>query len=334
MGFLDATGITTLVNKLKTKFQPLLVSGTNIKTVGGNSLLGSGNVPFPTVPIAWNTAPLMDGTASSGSGTTYARGNHRHPTDTSRQETLVSGTNIKTINGNSLLGSGDLTVGGSEPQVWYAVSSTAADAAVKVATVSEQGFTLKAGSLISIMLTYGHSSPSGSAILKLNINETGDKQLYTERGLVVARDYYLQIGSIITVVYDGNNYILVSNTKPVNVVPTLESGVKIGSINDINLYAPSGGGGGGNCVTLYGTNVSSGGDIYYDAEKTVSLLEHFDYDSSAYKAYLDDADSIRLIDGNKIYYPTFLNWDSGDDEWEMWIMVMSNNTLVPKRVYP
>ena len=112
MGFLDATGITTLVNKLKTKFQPLLVSGTNIKTVGGYSLLGSGNVPFPTVPIAWNTAPLMDGTASSGSGTSYARGNHRHPTDTSRQETLVSGTNIKTINGNSLLGSGDLTVGG------------------------------------------------------------------------------------------------------------------------------------------------------------------------------------------------------------------------------
>ena len=30
-----------------------------------------------------------------------------------KQDTLVSGTNIKTINGNSLLGSGDLTVGGS-----------------------------------------------------------------------------------------------------------------------------------------------------------------------------------------------------------------------------
>ena len=31
---------------------------------------------------------------------------------TSKQDTLVSGTNIKTINGNSLLGSGDLTIGG------------------------------------------------------------------------------------------------------------------------------------------------------------------------------------------------------------------------------
>lgn len=119
MAFLDGPGITTLVNKLKTKFalkgelngkQDLLVSGTNIKTVDGVSLLGSGNVPLPTVPNASFTDPLMDGTASYGSGTSYARSNHRHPTDTSRQETLVSGTNIKTVNGNSLLGSGDITI--------------------------------------------------------------------------------------------------------------------------------------------------------------------------------------------------------------------------------
>jgi hypothetical protein len=29
-----------------------------------------------------------------------------------KQDTLVSGTNIKTVNGNSLLGSGDLTISG------------------------------------------------------------------------------------------------------------------------------------------------------------------------------------------------------------------------------
>jgi len=54
----------------------------------------------------------MDGTASYGNGTTYARADHVHPTDTSRQATLVSGTNIKTINGNSILGSGDLVISG------------------------------------------------------------------------------------------------------------------------------------------------------------------------------------------------------------------------------
>ena len=117
MSFLDNAGVTKLTSYLKTKIEALisnkqdtLVSGTNIKTVGGYSLLGSGNVSFPTVPSASSTTPLMDGTASSGNETSYARGNHRHPTDTSRQETLVSGTNIKTVNGNSLLGSGDITI--------------------------------------------------------------------------------------------------------------------------------------------------------------------------------------------------------------------------------
>lgn len=65
-----------------------------------------------TIPTASTTAPLMDGTASYGSGTAYARSNHVHPTDTSRQATLVSGTNIKTLNNTSLLGSGNIALVG------------------------------------------------------------------------------------------------------------------------------------------------------------------------------------------------------------------------------
>jgi len=37
---------------------------------------------------------------------------------TSKQDALVSGTNIKTINGNNLLGSGDLVITGSVPVSW------------------------------------------------------------------------------------------------------------------------------------------------------------------------------------------------------------------------
>lgn len=54
--------------------QDTLVSGTSIKTINSNSLLGSGDVPV--------------------------------------QATLVSGTNIKTINSTSILGSGDITISG------------------------------------------------------------------------------------------------------------------------------------------------------------------------------------------------------------------------------
>ena len=81
-------------------------SGQIIATAQGNaSTLISAREPSAT--------PLMDGTASIGSGIKFAYEDHVHPTDTSRQATLVSGTNIKTINGTSILGSGDLTINAS-----------------------------------------------------------------------------------------------------------------------------------------------------------------------------------------------------------------------------
>lgn len=39
---------------------------------------------MPSVPSAYNSNPAMDGTASAGSSTFFSRGDHVHPTDTSR----------------------------------------------------------------------------------------------------------------------------------------------------------------------------------------------------------------------------------------------------------
>ena len=72
----------------------------------------SGFITSADIPSASSANPAMDGTASPGSSTAWSRGDHVHPTDTSRQETLVSGTNIKTINNQSLLGSGNITIQG------------------------------------------------------------------------------------------------------------------------------------------------------------------------------------------------------------------------------
>ena len=85
-----------------------LSSGTQVASI---SVDGTATALYaPTPPTASTTAPSMDGTASYGSGTSYARSNHVHPTDTSRQATLVSGTNIKTINNESILGSGNISI--------------------------------------------------------------------------------------------------------------------------------------------------------------------------------------------------------------------------------
>lgn len=55
-------------------------------SVNGTALTpDSGNVVDVSVPTSSNATPLMDGTAAAGVGTHWARGDHRHPTDTSRE---------------------------------------------------------------------------------------------------------------------------------------------------------------------------------------------------------------------------------------------------------
>lgn len=68
------------------------------------------DVARSSIPSPADEAPLMDGAASVGTSSEYAREDHVHPTDTSRQAALVSGTNIKTVNSTSLLGSGNVSV--------------------------------------------------------------------------------------------------------------------------------------------------------------------------------------------------------------------------------
>lgn len=88
----------------------------NLKfTLSNGDVIDAGQITAPQgpkgdsadIPYSLST-PFMDGVGSVGSANTVARGDHRHPSDTSRQEKLVSGTNIKTINGQSVLGSGDI----------------------------------------------------------------------------------------------------------------------------------------------------------------------------------------------------------------------------------
>lgn len=120
--------ITGLQSALNGK-QETLTSGTNIKTVNSNSLLGSGNVSVGTVT---SVAALTIGTSGTDVTSTVATGTTTPvitlniptasaanrgalssadwSTFNSKQETLVSGTNIKTINGTSVLGSGNITV--------------------------------------------------------------------------------------------------------------------------------------------------------------------------------------------------------------------------------
>lgn len=50
-----------------------------------------------TSPSPTTTTPLMDGAADIGSETTYARGDHVHPSDTSKQNVLTAGSGIAIV---------------------------------------------------------------------------------------------------------------------------------------------------------------------------------------------------------------------------------------------
>lgn len=133
--------------------QDALVSGTNIKTINTNSLLGSGDITIPTGETNVIETIKINGTAQtvtnktvdlaipmpdSGMSTTSENPvqnkvvtqtildnelvtstalNELNARVDDKQDELVSGINLKTINNNSLLGSGNLTISTGETNV-------------------------------------------------------------------------------------------------------------------------------------------------------------------------------------------------------------------------
>jgi len=143
-GFVKASGTT--ISYDNTTYQAALVSGTNIKTVNSNSLVGSGNVSVGTVT---SVAAITLGTTGTDLSSTVATGTSTPvitlnvPTASAsnrgvlsstdwntfngKQAALVSGTNIKTINSTTVLGSGNFTLEpalGNPGTSGYVLSST------------------------------------------------------------------------------------------------------------------------------------------------------------------------------------------------------------------
>lgn len=85
--------------------QDVLVSGQNIKTINGNSLLGSGNLQIQ----GESPSITVDDTLSTTSTNPVQNKVITEKINT-KQDSLVSGTSIKTINSTSLLGSGNISI--------------------------------------------------------------------------------------------------------------------------------------------------------------------------------------------------------------------------------
>ncbi len=92
-GLVKSNGTTISAATAGTDYQLPLVSGTNIKTINGASVLGAGNITAVTTETD-PSVKAINGLVKSD-GTTIGA--------------VVSGTDIKTINGASILGAGNIT---------------------------------------------------------------------------------------------------------------------------------------------------------------------------------------------------------------------------------
>jgi hypothetical protein len=107
-GYIDSSALGPYLTAATaaSTYQPTLISSTNIKTINGASVLGSGNLTVTGSGASWGS---ITGTLSSQTDLQTALN--------AKQDTLVSGTSIKTLNGGTLLGSGNISIPSNYPQI-------------------------------------------------------------------------------------------------------------------------------------------------------------------------------------------------------------------------
>lgn len=105
--------------ELATK-QDSLISGHNIKTINGQSILGLGNIEISGGgTVDSELSETSENPVQNKVITTALNG---------KQDSLVSGTTIKTINGNSILGEGNIEITGGSGTVDTTMSDTSENA--------------------------------------------------------------------------------------------------------------------------------------------------------------------------------------------------------------
>lgn len=149
----------------------------------------------------------------------------------SKQDTLVSGTNIKTINNTSLLGSGDITVGGSLP-IYYWDRTTSSDSKALFTNLIDKYRNNES----FILFAKYHDSTSNRELTNLclfaiprNINGTA----YVFE--LTARDYVVNIRHDLTI----SDYVctnIMCNTNSLVFYNDYEELINLPAINNVEVF--------------------------------------------------------------------------------------------------
>lgn len=126
----------------------------------------------------------------------------------SKQDTLVSGNNIKTINSQSLLGSGDIVISGGQ-NVTDVTVTTANNTATKIGTTSSGSYAPILGDIIRVNFTLGCNVNNPT----LNIDGSGAKNI--RLGNINVTTSFVGTTSALTLMmwYDGTYYQIYGSLK-------------------------------------------------------------------------------------------------------------------------
>jgi hypothetical protein len=159
--------VNSLYSGLATSKQDALISGTNIKTIEGQSLLGSGNIDLTKSDVGLanvdNTSDLNKPISTATQTALDAK-----------QATLVSATNIKTINGSSVLGSGDLTIGASLTSAQAFCTAETTLSAATYADITGASISLTAGTWIIFATANGSSQTTTATSMIIAITDNAN----------------------------------------------------------------------------------------------------------------------------------------------------------------
>ncbi len=267
----DATNDKVTIDSTSTSFSNIKVGSTTIAAdsemdtfefVAGNNITLTPDATNDKITIdstassePSSTTPKMDGTAAVGTETAFARGDHIHPTDTSRaplnspgftgiptaptataetNDTQIATTEfvkgaVNTATADML--SEDWLLNSSidgvkfdssdyQDMVHYGECSDEADTLDKV--VACNNFKLIKGSWIIVKFTNGNGYSSSGGPFTLNVNGTGAKTILYNGATGSLKPTHFYKNRYVPFIYDGENYNIVTTA--------LDEGIKYISI--------------------------------------------------------------------------------------------------------
>lgn len=159
------------------------------------------------IPGSYGGTPAMDGTASPGASGLWARGDHRHPSDSSKASAAALAAHVGDTDNPHGVTAAQTGAAEKIEGIRFCVCGTAAGTQAKTVTVA--GVTaLTEGLQLRVKFTYAQTYNGAPT---LNVNGLGAVNIRRKADTNAAR-YEWNAGEVLDLVYDGTYWVIIDGT--------------------------------------------------------------------------------------------------------------------------